>query len=380
LLTDAPGDFKAAVVTISKIYLQGDGGATVLREQPFTTDLLKLRDSFATLVQGMDVPQGTYSQLRLVLQDAYIEVETANGSRIYSTSPNYAGLPAGVTPTGVLHWPSAGSSGLKVKMPEDKLVVGAGQTVVLIDFDVQESFGHEAGNSGRWIMHPVVKATDVTFGGFVVARLQLGSGITLPAVAGQAITLAAFSARLTPVGGGAPVTLALTDADGDGVFEAMFKGLLPGQYTLNFVVPTGLLATFGVTLPITLTVAENQTVTQTVTLTGAALPGSVTATLTRAAGVTLPSVGGTAVTLGQFKARLTPPGGGTPVEVTFTDANSDGTFEAAFPGLAAGQYTLTVVAPTGVTATYNPVPPVTVDVTAGSALTRAFTVTAATAP
>ncbi len=37
-LTDAPGDFKAAVVTISEINLQGNG-KVVLSSEPVTTDL-----------------------------------------------------------------------------------------------------------------------------------------------------------------------------------------------------------------------------------------------------------------------------------------------------------------------------------------------------
>jgi hypothetical protein len=380
LLTDAPGDFVAAVVTISKIYLQGQNGRVTLREDPWTGDLLTLRDSFATLVQGLELPPGSYSQLRLVVEDAYIEVETAGGTKVFASSPSYAGLPPGKSVDGDLHMPSFGSSGLKVDLPGGNLQIGEGQVVVLIDFDVAESFGHEAGKSGKWVMHPVVKATNVTFGGFVTVRLQLASGITLPMIGGQQITLANFTVRLTPVSGGNAIELPFSDADGDGVFEAMFKALLPGDYKLEFVLPSGLLVTFGTALPLTITVGENQTVTQTITVNTAQAAASLTATLALNAGVTLPAVGGNPTTLAQFRARLTPSAGGTPHEVAFTDANNDGTFEATFTNLAAGQYSLTVVAPTGVTATFNPVPPVTVDVAAGSTQTRAFTITAATSP
>ena len=84
-----------------------------------------------------------------------------------------------------------------------------------------------------------------------------------------------------------------------------------------------------------------------------------------------------ATTLGQFRAQLTPPGGGTPVVVTFTDANNDLTWEANFPNLTPGSYQLALLAPTGVNATYNPTSPVTVALASGAAETRAFTVTAA---
>lgn len=384
LLTDAPGDVEAAVVTISEVFFIGNGGARInLLSQPFTGDLLTLQNAVATMVQGVEVPAGSYSDLRLVVTGAYIEVESeGGGSRIFASSPTYAGLPAGANVAGTLHMPSFGSSGLKVKLPGGKLDVGAGETIVLIDFDVKESFGHEAGKSGKWVLSPVVHATNVTFGGNVVARLQLGTGVTLPLLNGQQVTLGAFSAVLTPVGGGTSRTVVFTDANGDGIFEAMFKGLVPGQYTITFLFPTGVVGTFGTALPLTVTVASNQTVTETITLSTAGLASSIGATLTLGAGVTLPTVSGatTPVTLGQFRAQLTPTAGGAPVVVTFTNANNDAVWEANFPNLIAGNYSLTVLAPTGVTATYTPVPPVAITLAAGGAEVRAFTVATATAP
>jgi hypothetical protein len=380
LLTDAPGDIDAAVVTISEVSLAGQGqtGRVVLMDDPVTVDLLTLQNAVATLAAGVDVPAGSYSQMRLMITGAYIEVERANGgSDIFATSPSYDGLPAGATVDGTLHMPSFAQSGLKIDLPGGKLDVGEGQTIVMLDFDVKESFGHEAGKSGRWVMSPSIKASNVTFGGNVLAQLQLAAGVTLPELNGQQLTLAAFTARLTPAGGGTPITVTFTDANDDGVFEAMFKGLVPGDYSLEVLIPTGVLGTFSVALPVTVTVVSNQTTTQLISLASAALPASIQATLTLGSGVTLPSVGGNPVTLGQFRAQLTPPGGGTPVLVTFTNANNDAVWEAAFTGLVPGTYSLTVLAPTGVTATYTPVPPVSVELTSGEAETHAFTVATA---
>ena len=379
-LTDAPGDFKAAVVTISEIYLQGQGGRVVLLDDPFTADLLTLQNAVATLASGLDVPAGSYSQLRLVLTGAYIEVEQqGGGTRIFASSPNYAGIPAGKTANGTLHMPSMGSSGLKIDLPGGKLDVGEDQTIVLIDFDVKESFGHEAGNSGRWILNPKITATNVTFGGNFVARLQLGTGVVLPPIAGQIVTLASFTARLVPVGGGAARTVVFTDANNDGIFEAMFTGIVPGQYTLDFLIPTGLLGTFAPLLPLTVTVTANQTATQIITLSTAAAASSIVATLKLNTGVTLPPVAGTATTLSQFRAQLTPPAG-SPIVVNFTDANNDGTFEAAFNNLLAGNYSLTILRPAGTTITYSPTVPVAITLAAGTTNTTALIVTAATAP
>src|SRR5690554_3992100 len=66
LLTDAPGDVHAAVVTISKVYLQGDDGEVVLSDEEVTTDLLTLVDEVQALAEDVVVPGGVYSQLRFV--------------------------------------------------------------------------------------------------------------------------------------------------------------------------------------------------------------------------------------------------------------------------------------------------------------------------
>ncbi len=375
LLTDAPGDFQAAVVTISQITMQGTGGSVTLLSQPVTVDLLQLRNQVASLVKGFNVPAGSYSQLRLVLSGGYIAVQTSHGTEVYATSPTYAGLPPGVHPTGDLMMPSMEQSGLKIDLPNGNLDIGADETIVMIDFDVQDSFGHQAGNSGRWIMHPVIKATNVTFGGNLLAQLQLGSGVTLPILNNDTLTLGDFAAVLTPAGGGTPDTVPLTVSTG-GVFQALFKGLAPGQYLLSFLSPTGLLTAFSPTLPVTVTVAQKQTTTQIVTLTSAALPGTIAATLALAQGVTLPSLGSppVPVTLGQFKAVLTPASG--PADTTAFTSNN-GTFQVTFPNRAPGTYSLNVLSPSGTTITYSPALPVSIPLASGATVTQAISITAA---
>ena len=375
LLTDAPGDFHAAVVTISEIRLHGEGGGDVaLIDEPYTVDLLELRNEVATIVQGFDVPPGDYRELRLIIEGAYIEVETDNGgTKIYASSPDYHGLPTGVVADGILHMPSMGQSGLKVKLP-GTVDVNEDDTIVMIDFDVEESFGHQAGRSGRWIMHPVIRASDVTYGGNLVARLQLGDGVVLPELAGTLVSLADFEVYLTPAGGGTARDGELTDADSDGIYEFMFKGLVPGSYELDFAGPAGLLVSFAPLLPLTVDVLERQTVTETVTLSSAMVAASLTATLTLGNEVTLPTIGENVVTLADFDAELTPDGG-DPITVSFTDANTDGTFEATFGDLSAGEYSLTILAPSGVSATYDVSLPVDVTLAEGEAQTQAIVVT-----
>jgi hypothetical protein len=243
LLTDAPGDLKRAVVTISRVYLQsgdddGEAGRVLLSTNEVTTDLLTLAHTAHTLVDDVVIPAGHYGQLRFVVSGAYVEVENGNGSTsIYASSPSYAGLPSGAVVAGRLHMPSFAQSGLKVSLPSGVSIGGDAKTL-LVDFDVAQSFGREAGNSGRWVMHPVVRASAVNYTGTVLARVQVADGVTLPTIDGRAMTLADVGAVLTSASGSRE-TLALADAENDGIFEARFRYLLPGDYTLDLVGPEG---------------------------------------------------------------------------------------------------------------------------------------------
>lgn len=169
LLTDAPGDVLEAVVTIEQIYLQG-GSANAEEEapesnrvnllaEPVTVDLLTLADEWMTLIEGAEIPAGQYGQLRFVVSGAYLRVEEEGGDRIYATSPDYEGLPEGAEVGGELQAPSFLNSGLKVSFPGGVTVEG--ETALLVDFDVEESFGKQTGQGDRWVMHPVLKGSVV---------------------------------------------------------------------------------------------------------------------------------------------------------------------------------------------------------------------------
>src|SRR5688572_16462719 len=87
MLTDAPGDIQHAFVTITEINLTGEDGKLVLRDTPFTADLLTLADATADLVTDAEVPSGTYAELRFVISGACIAVESeTGGSDIYATA------------------------------------------------------------------------------------------------------------------------------------------------------------------------------------------------------------------------------------------------------------------------------------------------------
>lgn len=262
LLTDAPGDVKKAVVTISQIYLQGSdaeqSGRVVLLNTPVTTDLLTLANSTAELVNDAVVPAGTYSQLRFVVTGGYIEVDDGHGgTSVYASSPDYAGLPTGTRVAGELKMPSYAQTGIKVNLPDGGFHVTGEQKVLVVDFDVARSFGHQAGASGMWVMTPVLTATELTATGSVVVTLRKDAAVTLPTVGGTATTLGGFSAELSN-GAGSHETTAFTDADGDGTYEAAFRFLAPGDYALDVTAPAGVTFTTNPAHPASVHIASGQ--------------------------------------------------------------------------------------------------------------------------
>ncbi len=152
-LKDAPGDVQHAFVTITEVDLVGSGGVQVLTSTPVTTDLLTLATDALTLVQDVEVPSGTYHELRFKISGACVAVDDGNGgSTVYATD-GYDSTPCGGEADGKLRAPSYAQSGLKVQMTGGALVLDVPEKILLVDFDVTQSFGHEA--SG-WVMHPVV--------------------------------------------------------------------------------------------------------------------------------------------------------------------------------------------------------------------------------
>jgi hypothetical protein len=172
LLTDDPGDVAAVWVQILGMHFQGD--EEVLDpplDAPGWIDLLQYKDDYFGLVTGVDMPEGEY-QLRLVLGDhAVLVVEGEEGTppNLFVMGNPWAADPlpedfptelAALEPEGefgVLHCPSCTQSGLKVIPIEDEISIEGEEETLVVDFDVAESFGKEAGGSGRWVMRPVLR-------------------------------------------------------------------------------------------------------------------------------------------------------------------------------------------------------------------------------
>jgi len=229
-LHDAPGDLDQAWVKVDRVYLQGNTAAdsTSGRVELLTTptgwiDLTTLTgNNFATLVPSTTVPAGSYSQLRLVVCEAYVVTDDGD---VFATDD--AELPAGVTADGELRIPSGCSSGFKVKLPGGSVDLENDATILSVDFDVSQSFGHVAGNSGAWVMRPVMTATDIGFSGGISGTVALGTGVAMPTCGGAATDLTHF------------VPLAIAGADSLSATVATNGtygiSVTPATYTMSFV-------------------------------------------------------------------------------------------------------------------------------------------------
>ena len=259
LLKDAPDNIKSAVVTIEEVNLVGAEGVVVLTGAPITVDLLTLATDALDLVTDVTIPSGRYQQLRFVISGGYLEIDNGDGTSSIYASDGYDQVPAGATVAGELQLPSFAQSGLKVTMNEGSLDLSGDQEILLVDFDVRQSFGQATG-SDRWVMHPVITGGELGATGGVHVTLRNGTGVTF------ALGTAAVS--LTDMNGAAVgTTLTPTDADGDGVFEADFGLLAPGSYRVLVTPPAGTTLTVDPAVPYLVTVTSGQSAAAALTVT-----------------------------------------------------------------------------------------------------------------
>ena len=171
---------------------------------PIQTDLTELIAGNELLLSDEVIPSGWMQQIRLVLS----ENNTLKLEGQEDLIP--------------LKTPSAQQSGLKIKLNQE-LDPGFSYTFIL-DWDVQRSVV-EAGNSGQYILKPVIRANaEVNSGsvsGMVVADLIGDESAEL--FPQEAVVVGIYNAE------DEYVTETLTDAEG----KFMIQGLSPGDYRIQ---------------------------------------------------------------------------------------------------------------------------------------------------
>jgi hypothetical protein len=240
-LTDAPGDVENVWVEIGEVYLQGGGGRVTLLDEDAAAglgliELTQLAGSTLDLVSDVAIDAGNYGQLRFVVEGAVLETE---GGEVFTFNATH---PDGTPSTGALICPSCSETGIKVLLPGDVANLEAGAHIIVLDFDVSQSFGHVTGGSG-WVMHPVIRGVEIEFSGTItgtvdVARNDLGDPlVSIPECPdGTPRGLSAFVpmavAQTLTDDLGDPIT-ATTAVHDDGTFS--FAYLHPDDYDLGYV-------------------------------------------------------------------------------------------------------------------------------------------------
>jgi hypothetical protein len=255
VLTDAAGDVDQAVVRIERVELVGgSGGPLVLSSEPWTGDLTQLTNEFAMLVDEVVIPQGTYSQLRLIIPEACIGVETDGGpNEVHESEGASSEVSCDGTLTGPLQMPSLAQTGIKVVF-QGAIEVTGDTKIVMIDFNVEESFGKLAGGSGQWVMHPVIHGADLTFAGTLNVTAKFADGLV---DLGNAIE--DFSVSLD----GSPSPPLPLDEDG----KASFLYVVPGFRSLDVVPPAGFTIVADPTVPHEVTIGEQEVTEVLITIT-----------------------------------------------------------------------------------------------------------------
>ncbi|MFV8368897.1 DUF4382 domain-containing protein [Flavobacterium sp. LB2R40] len=180
-MADAPGDYQSVFVDVKDVLIKNSddtddskGWVSIGSITPGIYDLLKLTGGVNVLLADNTVPSGYLGQMRLLLGDRNTVVK--NGM------------------TYDLKTPSAQQSGLKLKIKQD-LVAGATYEFML-DFDVKNSVVVQAGSSGNYNLHPVIRVSSTATSGVIkgtVSIVPAGATDLAASVKVGDITVSAFA-------------------------------------------------------------------------------------------------------------------------------------------------------------------------------------------
>jgi len=228
-LTDAPGDYQAVNINISRIegHIAGDGEEgedkgswEALKEWPggLAVDLIKLED-VSILLASLELTPNKYTQLRIFLkEEASLVLEGEEG-------------PEGPTVTVPLEIPSSVNTGIKLNRPFE--IMEGMITKLTIDFDAEKSV-IKTGN-GKYKMKPVISLSSETYS---TGELPEGIG----SVSGNVSYYESVNLALVGIGGanielagGVYIFTNTTTTSEEPGFEGTFslENVPAGTYTLN---------------------------------------------------------------------------------------------------------------------------------------------------
>lgn len=185
-------------------------------------NLLDLQGGKTANLGQKTLPTGTYQGFRLILDTDRSSVTLKDGKVISAAN-------------GTLKFPSAGRSGIKIKL-DSPISLVAGGTQMVVDFDLGKSFvlrGNTIGRNGL-LFRPVIRgiARDVTGG--ISGTVHSGSS-TGAAVASASVEILKSGSALTDTVSADVV--ATTRTDSTGAYTALF--LLPADYAVRATPPSG---------------------------------------------------------------------------------------------------------------------------------------------
>lgn len=253
MLTDAPADYVAgAWVDIGAVQLvpgdadgmgnmdgTGNGGIITLTDDGTDgmVNLLELQDAATSQLADLEIPVGTYSQLRLIVDSARVDLIDGYTFRDGSTSQP-------------LFVPSGAQTGIKLNLQGSNgegdgtmggVEIAPGQTVLVLDFDVNQSFriqGNPESPAGIMGFHfqPTLR---------VVVNDVAGSIAGTVTAAADSMNVVGLTVTAEPQGTGTledyQTQTATAVTDSAGAYTIHF--LVPGDYAVSVAADSGFAAT-----------------------------------------------------------------------------------------------------------------------------------------
>lgn len=207
-------DARNAEPTDAEAEDEASGGWTTIATPNAAINLLDLAGGRTTNLGATTLATGTYRGFRLILDTDRSTITLKDGS-----------MPP-------IHWPSAGLSGIKIKLDQPIELTEDG-SVMTLDFDIGRSFvmrGNAAASGFNF--KPVIRsiAEDITGSAIGSVRANSTTGAGVPGATVEVLTAGSVLADNDPAH---IVRTTATDANGD--FRIRF--LLPGTYVLRATPP-----------------------------------------------------------------------------------------------------------------------------------------------